>query len=485
MNDLTAVEPRGWQGRGLGSLAVAGTVLVWCVWAAATVAAILFVRHYTRNIPYWDDFFLVPVMTGHESLSYQWLAAQHSEHRPVIPKLILGLLLRAIPDFRAALYLNVGILSATAAWMILLARRIRGRTHLVDAALPLAILCLAQCECLMIAFALNLIMTAGIVWWLIRVFSRAAISPAWWSCIQVGGMLCVLPLCGGSGLILMPPLVLWLTGYIACDWWSGRSVGPWARGLSVGLLIASAAITAWYIAGYVPPSYIPPTPSARAALKVALEVMSLSIGPIHLDWTRQDAGFYLGYWKLAGMAVLLLSAATFVRLAIAARRSAEERPRALGLIGLLIAQLGVAASVGVSRSGMSTDMGMSSRYVTIAVPMFGIIFLAWLIYGSARVRRAIHGALFTLACLGFLVEVPYARNVGQSRLDPYVRIERALKNRLPTSRLVPLAHRTLWPDRNAIYESFKLLKAAGVGKFRNLVDDGLVAATNPEDKVRR
>ena len=257
----------------------------------------------------------------------------------------------------------------------------------------MAILTLAQCECLMIGFALNLIMTASIAWWLIGAFSRAGESPAWWSCLQVGGMLVLLPLCGGSGVILMPPLVLWLAGYVACGWWSGRDIEPWARGISVALLMTSAAITAWYLTGFQRPAYLPPAPSIAAVLKVTLEVLSLAIGPIHWDATRQDAGFYLGYWKLTGMGVLLLSVATFGRLAIVARRSAADRPRALGLIAILVALLGAAASVGVARSGLGADMGMSSRYVTISVPLFGVFYFAWLVYGGRRARRDPHRAV--------------------------------------------------------------------------------------------
>ena len=95
--------------------AVVGAVVVWSAWATATLVMILFIRHHARNVPYFDDFMVVSVMTGHEPLNLQWAAAQYNEHRNVIPKLIQVTLLRAIPDFRAGLYLNAGLLSAAAA----------------------------------------------------------------------------------------------------------------------------------------------------------------------------------------------------------------------------------------------------------------------------------------------------------------------------------------------------------------------------------
>jgi hypothetical protein len=249
--------------------------------------------------------------------------------------------------------------------------------------------------------------------------------------------------------------------------------------------MTAAAIVGWYVSGYEPPPYIPGAPSARAAWSVTLQVLSLAIGPSHWDPTRQDAGFYLGYWKLGGMATLLLSIVTIIRLAIAARRSAAERPRALGLIGVLMSQLSVAASVGFARSGLSPDFGMSSRYVTLSIPLLGIIYLAWLVYGGPRSRRVVHIGLLALVCAGSVVEARYACACGEYRRSRLVRIERGLKGGLPTSRLLDLACGTLSPDRPGLYECFRVLKAARIGKFGDLVDDGLSAKPETPDKVRR
>ena len=101
--DGPSAEP-GWRSR---ARAATAPVVVWVVWGAATIAMILFIRHYGRNVPYFEDFLLVPVMAGHEPLSLKWAAEQSNEHRPVVPKLILGSLLRTVPDFRG-LYLNAG-----------------------------------------------------------------------------------------------------------------------------------------------------------------------------------------------------------------------------------------------------------------------------------------------------------------------------------------------------------------------------------------
>ena len=102
-------------------------ILVWAVWGAMTLAAILYIRHYTRNIPFADDFALIPMMTGHEPVSLRWAWSQHNEHRPVLSRLILAGLSRYVKnDFRSGRYFNAGLVAMAAASMLLLARRLRG-----------------------------------------------------------------------------------------------------------------------------------------------------------------------------------------------------------------------------------------------------------------------------------------------------------------------------------------------------------------------
>ena len=82
-----------------------------------------------------------------------------------------------------------------------------------------------------------------------------------------------------------------------------------------------------------------------------------------------------------GVVVALLAAITLLRLAIVARHSPAERPRAFGLIAVLLSQLGVAAAVGVSRSGFGPGAAVSSRYISISAPLLSVFYFAWLLYG--------------------------------------------------------------------------------------------------------
>jgi hypothetical protein len=434
---------------------------------------ILFVRHHARNVPYYDDFALVPVMTGREPLSFQWAVAQHNEHRVVIPKLMQIALFRAVPDFRAGMYLNVGLLSVAAASAILLARRIRGWTGLIDVVLPLSILTIGQWQCLMISFALNLVMTAWISWSLIAVIGRPSRLPPWRLCLLMGGAVVLLPLCGGSGLVMLPPLVLWLAGYVAFGWWSGRDLGSTARAIGLGLLMTTAGIVAGYLYGYVRPAQHPLAPSLSAIGATTLQVLSLPISP--RGW---------GYWRVAGLLVAILSATTATLLAIVARRVPEERPRALGLIALLLSTIGVAVSVGVSRSGVDPMAGLYSRYITLSMPLLGVLYFAWLIYGPKLARRTIHMGLLALVCAGIPVHLRDARSEAEVYRSHFVKLERGLQRGLPASLLVDLSCPMLFPDRALMYGYFQMLKEARIGKFRDMVDDGLALKQDASSRIR-
>ena len=111
----------------LGRLAGPGQpgagLFVLGVWAGLFLAALTFVLAYGPAFPRWDDFAMVPLLTGTRRVSVEWLWAQHNEHRVPLPKSVLLGLLRLSADFRAGMIFNVVALAALALGMILVARR--------------------------------------------------------------------------------------------------------------------------------------------------------------------------------------------------------------------------------------------------------------------------------------------------------------------------------------------------------------------------
>ena len=290
---------------------------------------------------------MVPVITGHESISLRWAWSQHNEHRVLVPRLILASLFRWVaPDFRAGMYLNAALLSLAAAMMFVLARRLRGHQRYTDVVLPLSILTSAQFEVLLIGFALNLVLTTWLSYALIAVLSRVIERPSWMSFIPIGIALVILPLCGGSGLVMLPPLILWFVGYLCWGWWSGRKLGGWARAFGFSSLVACSAVVALYLSDYVRPAHHPSAPSLRGIVRTTLEFLSLSL-----------YSSVSGYWKAAALTVVALVAAALMRLTAVVVRSPHERPRAVGLAAVILSTMGVAISVGLSRSGFRPRRG--------------------------------------------------------------------------------------------------------------------------------
>lgn len=115
------LERGGWMGRVLTR--PRETQLVWAVCIVMTAATLLFVAHFSSNVPSWDDWDMVPTLTGEQPVTLGWLWSQHNEHRVPLPRLIL-LGLKGIVgiNFRAAMFFDVLALTLLAATMIIIAQ---------------------------------------------------------------------------------------------------------------------------------------------------------------------------------------------------------------------------------------------------------------------------------------------------------------------------------------------------------------------------
>ena len=458
-----------------GVLHRAGRILPWIVWAALTVAMILYVRQFTRNVPYQDDLALVGIMTGGQPVNFGWLWSQHNEHRPVISRLILAGLCRFVQnDFRTGMYFNVGLLSAGAAMMLRLARKLRGFNRITDSILPLTILNIGQTETMTIAFAMNLVLSAWIAYELIAMMGLAGGRPGWSLASRFGLCLVLLPLCGGSGLAMLPPLVLWLIGYLACGWWSEQQPGGVVRTIGMVVLMACSAIVAMYLSGFVMTDHHLRARSVLAAAFTTLECLSLVLCP-NIE----------KYWVVAGLLIALSIVATLLLLARAGLREPRERLRAFGLIAVILSILDIAFSVGLSRSGLGPGPGRANRYITLMTPLLGALYVAWLTYSPGLARRWLPIGLLALVGLSYPSNAFHGVRVGEQHRRDERRVERNLRDRVPGSEWIGRACPVLFPDPVILYEQFKVLKAARFGLFKDFVDDRVAAAPELPTAVRR
>ena len=114
-------------------------------------------------------------------------------------------------------------------------------------------------------------------------------------------------------------------------------------------------MVALYIVGYKRPPNHPLPVSIAAIASTSLEYLSLAIWPIVADHCRP-----------AGLIVALLIAATLARLCWVGWRQPVERARAFAMIAVLLAMIGAALAVGISRSFIG---GRAGRYVTTTAPL--------------------------------------------------------------------------------------------------------------------
>ena len=182
--------------------------------------------------------------------------------------------------------------------------------------------------------------------------------------------------------------------------------------------------------------------------------------------------------------VAFLVAATLVRLCLVARRQPDDRVRAFAMIAVILAMLCAAVAVGFSRSFIGPGGARVGRYVTTTSPLFCALYVAWLIHGSARTQRLIQAALFVVVILTVPTNIKHGLSVGESRRVVYTRLERDMNAHSTLSAVVKNAWPDLYPSKEFIEVSFKMLKEAQVGHFGDLVDDRLAAAQNPSKPIR-
>jgi hypothetical protein len=455
---------RRWRGA-----AWATPVFVWAIWVAMLAASILFIRYSSRNIPFFEEFQLVPAVTGHEPVTLSWAWRQSNEHRLFLPRLILvGLMRYVVMDFRAALYLNAGLVAAAGAMMLVLVRRLRGYWSAVDAVLPVSAMSLGQAECYLQGYAVNHVLNAWLAYALIVLLagSAAKSKPTGWLVFWFGLLLVLLPLSSGGGLAMLPPLLLWLAVYLAWGWWSGRDTGGLERAMSLTALMAASGLAALYLGTYARPLNVPRPQSLWAVGDTTREFLSLVLG------AKLDRG---------GWIAMLLIGVTLTWLVIVGVRRPAERPRAAGLAAVLLGLLILGLTVGWSRSGLGPGSGRGSRYITLSAPLLSAVYVAWLIYGPGPARRAVHLGLLAAVCLAIPFQVRIARDLAEQRRLFYQRLERQMEAGMPGSQVVARACPMLYPDPELTYQCFRMLKQARVGRFTYFVDDRL--ATVPGSGV--
>lgn len=373
---------RGTKAARLSDLGAAG--FVWGIWAAASVALFIVVARSTANVPLWDEWQMVPVLTRRGLPSPQWLWAPWSEHRVPLPRLILVGLFRITSDFRTPIFLGLIVLCGLAAALMRSSARLRGRPAYADAVFPLLLLHPGHGENVLQGWdfqnVLFCLLTCAIV---ITVVRPGRDAPR----IVVAGLLTLLlPLDGAAGAVMVPALAggLFIWAISAAR---RRRYAAAAAATAIGF--AGLAQLGTYVLGLPASNRLLPQPAE--GLVGALMFFASGLGP---------AG--RAAWPLTTGASAVLAFAACLFLFTGWRSGDDIRERMVGLLCALAGLTCVALAVAIGRFVFRSDFALETRYALLAAPA---LLTACLGAGlcQPRIGRAVQAILFGIACAAAVV----------------------------------------------------------------------------------
>jgi hypothetical protein len=179
---------------------------VFGLWAVMTVVVLACIATYGRDLPWREDWGMVPALVGQEPNLFKSLWAQNNEHRLLLQKGAYLILLKiAGGDFRIGMIANTLMLSGLCLGMIVTARRLRGgQTRLADAFFPLVLIHLGHWENLVLGWQIQFVISTVMVgsWLLIIMREPWPLPPK--VAVAAGLILVMLPLTGANGVLFTP-----------------------------------------------------------------------------------------------------------------------------------------------------------------------------------------------------------------------------------------------------------------------------------------
>lgn len=422
--------------------------------------ALAHVGIFASPVPTWDDWDLVPVLTGREPFDLEWLWTQHNEHRIPLPKLLHILLGRATGDGRSAIVLGVAMLALPTALLIRVAGQIRGRVAYTDAFFPIVLMQLGHYELLQVPFVLQNALASSIGLLLLAAIAatRGTSNPALIAWFGIG--LVLLPLCGSNGAALVPALTVF-SGSAALIMLRTRGLSD-AAGIwpILGGAFLALAIAVLSVVTLEPVEIHNPTREPLALLRTTLQFAGASFGPAGaLAWGG-------GSWSLLGLlAVPFVALGAFVLIENLGDRSI--RLRTLGMLLFMGAMISLALAVAWGRAGMAPLSGAENRYTILAAPLLCVLYLV-----GTNDRRTVRGewierGLFFAIAILVVYNTAVGISAGARRSEaleaPRLAIQKGIAPRRVADqygdRLHP-AHPPRW-----IAERLEMLREAGFAPY--------------------
>jgi hypothetical protein len=435
-------------------------VFVWSVWLVMTLAAAGYVARYGVDLPTWDDYMLFDQVTGARPVTWEWLWEQHNEHRYALPKLIIVAAERlARNDVRAAMFLTVGFLSGLAAAWLWLAARLPGGLQPSDALFPLLLL--------HVGHGLNLVWSSMLTQVLPTVLGAGYLVllgaegrwPRLGVALLAGVGLGLLPLCGATGLMFVPAIVLWLAGWAIAEA-RGRKPRSVGRALLIGLAAIPGLILAvFYFRGFQRGQHPADPDWPLSNLRAGMQFLTSGLGLV----TAQA-------WPWSGVATGLVLILTVFFLIRAWWLYTDERPRAFGLLAFLGAPLGLAAAVGWGRGWAGESAGFQERYITMAAPLWAWSAIVFRLYAPPALGRFLSYVLFMTLCVLLWPNTMAGIELARERYAQATALARDVRAGVPAFRIVRRYTPFLHPSQDEVARLLPRLRKARVGAFAGLRD---------------
>lgn len=437
---------------------------VLCVWLGLLVAASVHLARVTRPIPMVDDLEYAALVAGieHPSLELAW--AQANEHRLPLPRAILFGLLALGAELRAGSYAQLALRALLALGLVVLARRLRGSTSVLDAFFPLLLVHIGDPESLLVGMAIATPIAPLVVGAFLACTLRSRAPPSLGSALLLALVLVAAPLNGGFGLALWPPLCAWAAFAGVHALRAARRASALAL---LGGALASLAVVALYFTGFEREASATLTLAPLTVLRTAWSFQALQLG---------SAGQFEPFLGATIASVLALPALVWTLGAW--RRERAERVRASALLAAVFAAWCLALAVGVGRSGHGGAAGLANRYIVLAASGAIPTFLAYELYGPRRIARALQAAL----CVVQLGVQPFHFAYGSAEGERRARVLDELQAAVRAGESVDvLAQRftpAVYPDAQALAHRLRMLRIGGVPPFTRADASNALAPTH-------
>ena len=337
---------------------------------------LVYVYRYALTTPFVDEWAFIPVLFGDEPPG-PWLWAWHNEHRFPLPRVIYLALFFSTGELRAACFLNFIGISLVTAELMRMARILRGRPALADAAFPLLLMHTGQGENLYMGYQLCFLLVVALTAaFLITVLTTTA-ENHFGRGLRAGVIGFALLTCGAGGLVYGGAATVWMVVLAV----RGR-MSPVRRGVLILIACLTPLYAIQYVDGYRRPSHHPESAGVVESARIGLQAQAMAFGPSTT-----------GSWPASGIAV---AAAGVVVVGLLGRRlRSADWPRSLGLLAVIGASGAVAFGIGWGRSGFHDDMGFAWRYGWLTVPAVLAGYFALLTAGGRL--AAVGPVVFALA----------------------------------------------------------------------------------------